>query len=99
MAPVEESYMCTERCLLDTDREMRVQVRFWKVRGRLRVMRVNIGKLLCICVPDREVWRRFGWEGLAIEEILEKLAKIDLDLIISLLEPKQSQIDVSQDPK
>jgi hypothetical protein len=39
-------------------------------------MRANIGKLLCLCVPDREKWREFGWIGKPVDEILEELTRL-----------------------
>ena len=41
-------------------------------------MRANIGKLLCLCVPEREKWTEFGWDGLTVDEILDDLSKIDI---------------------
>ena len=39
------------------------------------MLRANIGKLLCLCVPDRDKWTEFGWNGKSVDEILELLAK------------------------
>ena len=44
------------------------------VKLRLRVLRANIGKLLCVCVPEREKWLEFGWIGKAVDEILDDLS-------------------------
>ena len=45
------------------------------VKLRLRVLRANIAKLLCVCVPEREKWLEFGWIGKAVDDILEELSK------------------------
>ena len=42
------------------------------------MLRANIGKLLCLCVPEREKWTEFGWDGLTVDEILDDLSKIDI---------------------
>ena len=45
------------------------------IKHRIRTFRANVGKLLCICVPEREKWREFGWIGKSVDEILDELSK------------------------
>ena len=42
---------------------------------RLRVLTINVGKLVCLCVPEREKWKEFGWIGKTVDEILDDLVK------------------------
>ena len=43
---------------------------------KMNVMRMNIGKLLRICVPEAKKWTEFGWNGTTVEEILEDLCMV-----------------------
>lgn len=54
------------------------QLAYRLIKLRIRVLRANIGKLLCLCVPEREKWTEFGWDGLTVDEILDDLSKIDI---------------------
>ena len=45
------------------------------IKHRIRVFRANVGKLLCVCVPEREKWREFGWIGKPVDDILDELSK------------------------
>jgi ATP-dependent protease HslVU (ClpYQ) ATPase subunit len=75
---VEETYNCTEKCeSLDISIEQN-QLAYRLIKLRIRVLRANIGKLLCLCVPEREKWTEFGWDGKTVDEILDDLSKIDI---------------------
>jgi hypothetical protein len=51
---VEENYNCAPECpssnACEEDAE---QLGFRLLQRKIRVLRANIGRLLCICVPDR----------------------------------------------
>ena len=51
------------------------QLMYRLVKLRLKVLRTNFGKLLCICVPEKEKWQEFGWVGKTVDEILDDLMK------------------------
>ena len=75
---VEETYNCSEECgTLDASMDQN-QLAYRLIKLRIRVLRANIGKLLCLCVPEREKWTEFGWDGLTVDEILDDLSKIDI---------------------
>ena len=74
----EETYNCSEQCEpLDASIDQN-QLAYRLIKLRIRVLRANIGKLLCLCVPEREKWTEFGWDGKAVDEILDDLSKIDI---------------------
>ncbi|QQP57568.1 Hypothetical protein FKW44_002604, partial [Caligus rogercresseyi] len=83
---VEENYLCSQDCeglMASLDkRELYLRI----IKLRLHVIRANIGKLLCICVPHRNEWKKFQWDGLTIDQILDNLANEDIpsdhDLIL-----------------
>ena len=75
---VEETYNCSEQCeSLDVSIDQ-TQLAYRLIKLRIRVLRANIGKLLCLCVPAREKWTEFGWDGKTVDEILDDLSKIDI---------------------
>ena len=43
-------------------------------RSKMDVLKANISKLLRICVPDKEKWAEFGWDGKTIDDILNELS-------------------------
>ena len=51
------------------------QLMYRLVKLRLKVLRTNFGKLLCICVREKEKWQEFGWVGKTVDEILDDLMK------------------------
>ena len=74
----EERYNCSEQCEpLDASIDQN-QLAYRLIKLRIRVLRANIGKLLCLCVPEREKWTEFGWDGKTVDEILDDLSKIDI---------------------
>ena len=44
------------------------------IKLRIYVLKSNILKLLRICVPDKEKWTEFGWDGKTVDDILEDLS-------------------------
>ena len=75
---MEETYNCTEQCeSLDVSIDQN-QLAYRLIKLRIRVLRANIGKLLCLCVPEREKWTEFGWDGKTVDDILDDLSKIDI---------------------
>ena len=75
---VEETYNCSEECeALDKSIDQN-QLAYRLIKLRIRVLRANIGKLLCICVPERDKWKEFGWDGKTVDDILEELSRIDI---------------------
>ena len=75
---VEETYNCSEECeSLDKSIDQN-QLAYRLIKLRIRVLRANIGKLLCICVPERDKWKEFGWDGKTVDDILEELSRIDI---------------------
>ena len=40
----------------------------------MHVLKLNIEKLLRVCVPEVKKWKEFGWDGKTINEILEDLS-------------------------
>ena len=44
------------------------------IKTRIDVLKANISKLLRICVPDKEKWAEFGWDGKTIDDILNELS-------------------------
>ena len=45
---------------------------------KIDVLRINIGKLLRICVPEAKKWTEFGWNGKTVEQILEDLCMVSV---------------------
>ena len=75
---VEETYNCSEECgTLDASIDQN-QLAYRLIKLRIHVLRANIGKLLCLCVPEREKWTEFGWDGKTVDEILDDLSKLDI---------------------
>ena len=72
---IEEGYMCSPECPTLEKTVDQLQLTFRIVKLRLRVLRSNIGKLLCLCVPEKEKWNEFGWVGKSVDEILDDLAR------------------------
>ena len=67
--------MCSPECPTLEKTVDQLQLTFRIVKLRLRVLRSNIGKLLCLCVPEKEKWNEFGWVGKSVDEILDDLAR------------------------
>ena len=75
---MEENYNCSEQCeSLDVSIDQS-QLAYRLIKLRIRVLRANIGKLLCLCVPAREKWTQFGWDGKTVDDILDDLSKVDI---------------------
>ena len=75
---MEETYNCSEQCeSLDISIDQN-QLAYRLIKLRIRVLRANIGKLLCLCVPARDKWSEFGWDGKTVDDILDDLSKIDI---------------------
>ena len=75
---MEETYNCNDDCeSLEISIDQN-QLAYRLIKLRIRVLRANIGKLLCLCVPEREKWTEFGWDGKTVDEILDDLSKIDI---------------------
>ena len=75
---VEETYNCSEECrTLDASIDQN-QLAYRLIKLRIHVLRANIGKLLCLCVPEREKWTEFGWDGKTVDDILDDLSKLDI---------------------
>ena len=75
---MEENYNCSEQCeSLDVSIDQN-QLAYRLIKLRIRVLRANIGKLLCLCVPSREKWTQFGWDGKTVDDILDDLSKVDI---------------------
>lgn len=75
---VEETYNCSDQCeSLDASIDQN-QLAYRLIKLRIRVLRANIGKLLCLCVPSRDTWAEFAWDGKTVDEILDDLSKIDI---------------------
>ena len=72
---IEEGYMCSPECPTLEKSVDQLQLTFRIVKLRLRVLRSNIGKLLCLCVPEKEKWNEFGWVGKSVDEILDDLVR------------------------
>ena len=75
---VEETYNCSEECESLNVSIDQNQLAYRLIKLRIRVLRANIGKLLCLCVPAREKWTEFGWDGKTVDEILDDLSNIDI---------------------
>ena len=74
----EETYNCSDQCeSLDVSIDQ-TQLACRLVKLRIRVLRENIGKLLCLCVPARDKWSEFGWDGKYVDDILDDLSNIDI---------------------
>ena len=75
---MEETYNCSDQCeSLDVSIDQN-QLTYRLIKLRIRVLRANIGKLLCLCVPERDKWTEFGWDGKTVDDILDDLSKIDI---------------------
>ena len=71
---LEENYLCTAECLGLEKSLHQDQLSCRLMKHRIRILHINVGKLLCVCVPEREKWREFGWIGKSVEEILDDLS-------------------------
>ena len=49
------------------------QIRFKRLRRQISAARRNVELLLRICIPDRLIWIRNGWDGRRIEEVLQHI--------------------------
>ena len=49
------------------------QIRFKRLRRQISAARRNVEMLLRICIPDRSIWIRNGWDGRRIEEVLQHI--------------------------
>ena len=49
------------------------QVKYRLLKCELIVARMNVNRLLEICIPDREVWVRNRWHDKYVEEILSEI--------------------------
>ena len=49
------------------------QIRFKRLRRQISAARRNVELLLRICIPDRSIWIRNGWDGRRIEEVLQHI--------------------------
>ena len=50
-----------------------IQVKYRLLKCELIVARMNINRLLEICVPDKEVWMRSKWHEKRVEDILSDI--------------------------
>ncbi|XP_071750254.1 uncharacterized protein [Lepeophtheirus salmonis] len=78
--PVEENYLCNAECNSIVSSLDKKELFLRIIKLRLHVIRANIGKLLCVCVPHRNEWKKFHWDGLTIDEILDNLTQEDIPL-------------------
>ena len=49
------------------------QIKFKRLRRQISAARRNVELLLRICIPDRLIWIRNGWDGRRIEEVLQHI--------------------------
>ena len=49
------------------------QIKFKRLRRQIGAARRNVELLLRICIPDRLIWIRNGWDGKRIEEVLQHI--------------------------
>jgi hypothetical protein len=49
------------------------QIRFKRLRRQISAARRNVELLLRICITDRQIWIRNGWDGRRIEEVLQHI--------------------------
>ena len=75
---MEENYNCSKECSSLESSLDQNQLAHRLIKLRIRVLRANIGKLLCLCVPARDKWSDFGWDGKTVDDILDELSKVDI---------------------
>ena len=63
------------------------------MRHQIGAARRNVELLLRICIPDRRVWVRNGWDGRRIEEVLQHIIT---DQVRQQLQQKQHQYQQQQ---
>ena len=49
------------------------QIKFKRLRRQISAARRNVELLLRICIPDRLIWIKNGWDGRRIEEVLQHI--------------------------
>ena len=73
---VDETSFCTEHCKSLSNTLDKHQLAGRLTQLKIHVLRLNIGKLLRVCVPDAKKWTEFGWDGKTVEYILEDLSTV-----------------------
>ena len=59
--------------MLDSPGRSSTQIKFKRLRRQISAARRNVELLLRICIPDRLIWIRNGWDGKRIEEVLQHI--------------------------
>ena len=59
--------------ILDSPGRSSTQIKFKRLRRQISAARRNVELLLRICIPDRLIWIRNGWDGKRIEEVLQHI--------------------------
>ena len=59
--------------MFDSPGRSSTQIKFKRLRRQISAARRNVELLLRICIPDRLIWIRNGWDGKRIEEVLQHI--------------------------
>ena len=70
---VEANAFCTSVCQKLETVLAPTQVKYRKQKCELSAARLNIGRLLEICLPDQHVWKHQHWSEKPIEDILNQI--------------------------
>ena len=74
----EETRFCTEHCKSLSGALNKHQLSARLTQLKIHILRINIAKLLRVCVPDAKKWTEFEWDGKTVEEILEDLSTVSV---------------------
>ena len=66
-------YSVTNYFFFKAQEDSGLQRKYRFIKSRLIALEMNTEAFLKICTPDQEIWRKFGWRGKKVIEIITQI--------------------------